>query len=250
MAKALLANIVIIPLTAFLIFRLFNIPEVIAAGVLIVAAAPGAPLIPKYAEIARGDLPFSVGLMFVLSVMAIIKAPLTIDVFLSASENISFDALAVVKTLMLFQLAPLLVGLGFTWLWPKRSNKLIRPSVLTANILLVLVILFVVMRDYRSLVGLSVSAVIGMIVLTIFMIVAGWILGGPAETTRRSLALGTSAQSNGLALHIVIANLPAVALTVVAFGLLNILFNLSTALYWNRVIDALPSKQTFSGPNR
>ena len=108
LARALLANIILVPLIAYLLIRLFNLPAVVAAGILIVAAAPGAPLIPKYAEIARGNLPFSAGLMFVLAVLAIVTAPLTINIFLSASENVEFDVLTVIKTLLLFQLVPLL----------------------------------------------------------------------------------------------------------------------------------------------
>ena len=34
LARALLANIVLVPLIAFLLFRLFNLPEIIFAGIL------------------------------------------------------------------------------------------------------------------------------------------------------------------------------------------------------------------------
>jgi BASS family bile acid:Na+ symporter len=238
MAKALLANLILVPLVAFLLIRLFGLPEAVAAGILVVAAAPGAPLIPKYAEIAKGDLPFSVGLMFVLSVLAIVTAPLTIDLFLSASDAFSFDVLAVVKTLVLYQLAPLLVGLGIKWFWPAFGARLLRPSVLLSNIMVILVIILVLVRDYRSLFDLSLSALTAMISLTIIMIVIGWYLGGPGKGTRKSLALGTSAQSNGLALLITIVNLPAAALSVVAFGLLNIFINMAVAVFWNRQAGA------------
>jgi len=246
LAWALFANIILVPLIAFLLIRLFNLPEVVAAGILVVAAAPGAPLIPKYAEIARGGLPFSVGLMFMLAVLAIVTAPLTINIFLSASGNIEFDVLTVVKILLLFQLAPLLLGLGFKWWWPAQGKKLIRPSVLLANIMLVLVIFLVLVRDFRSLMELPLSALAVMVVLTVIAIVVGWALGGPDAATRRTLALGTSAQSNGLALLITIANLPAAVLAVVAFGLLNILINMSVAIFWYRTVLTSGSEQIVS----
>ena len=242
MAKALLANIVLVPLAAFFLLLLFELPDPVAVGILVLAAAPGAPLIPKYSEIAKGDIPFSVGLMFVLSVLAIVTAPLTIDLFLTESEAFSFDVLAVISTLVIFQLIPLLLGLGIKWLFPPvQGEKLLRPSVLLSNVLVVLVIVLVLARDFRSLTGLALSNVAAMIILTIVMLVLGWYLGGPATSTRRSLALGTSAQSNGLALLITISTFPAAALAVVAFGLLNIFFNMSVALFWNRKF--LPTEQ-------
>ena len=77
MAKALLANLLLIPLVALLLARLFNVPQGLALGFLLVAIAPGAPLIPKLAEVARADLPFSVGLMFVLAFLTVVTTPVT-----------------------------------------------------------------------------------------------------------------------------------------------------------------------------
>jgi len=234
MAKAMFANLILVPLVAFFLLILFDPPEAITVGILVLAAAPGAPLIPKYVEIAKGDIPFAVGLMFVLSILAIVTAPFTIDLMLSDSETFSFDVLGVMSTLVIYQLVPLLLGLGIKWRWPAQGRRLLRPSILLSNILVVLVIILVLVRDYRSLAGLALPTVAAMFILTIVMLALGWYLGGPATSTRRTLALGTSAQSSGLALLITISNFPAAALAVVAFGLINIFFNVSIAMFWNR----------------
>ena len=234
MAKALLANLILVPFIAYFLLRLLDLPETNAVGILVMVAAPGAPLIPKYVEIAKGDLPFSVGLTFVLSVLSIFTAPLTINLFLSGGYNFDIDVLGIVITLVIVQLLPLLLGMGVKWQSPALVDKLLRPSVLLATLLLILVIVLVLVRDLRSLGDLPLSTLVVMIIMTITMLALGWTLGGPDSISRKSLALGTSAQSSGLALLITIANFPASALTIVAFGLLNIFINVSISVFWNR----------------
>ena len=58
MARALLANLIILPLVAVLLVWMFSVPQGLAIGFLLVAASPGAPLIPKLAEVARAHLFF------------------------------------------------------------------------------------------------------------------------------------------------------------------------------------------------
>jgi BASS family bile acid:Na+ symporter len=47
-----------------------------AAGLLLLGGAAGAPFLPKLAELARGDLAFSVALMFLLTAGTVFFLPL------------------------------------------------------------------------------------------------------------------------------------------------------------------------------
>lgn len=236
MAKALLANLIIIPLVALFLVWVFHMPQGLALGFLLVAAAPGAPLIPKLAEVARANLPFSVGLMFVLAVLAIVTTPLTANLILPLDDTIEFDVLKVIKSLVLLQLLPLLAGLAIGRWLPRVQKAVVRPSILLANFATAAIILLVIMRDYQTLIALPWTAVAAMLILIVSMLLLGWMLGGPQKASRRSLALGTSAQSNGLALLITSSSFPGTGadIAVIAFGVLNIIINFGVAIYWHR----------------
>ena len=236
MTRALLANLIILPLVAVMLVWMFSVPQGLAIGFLLVAASPGAPLIPKLAEVARANLPFAVGLMFILAVLAIVTTPLTASVILPLDENIQFDTLRVIQSLIILQLIPLFSGLGIQRWLPKVKGVLLRPLILLVNLSIVVIIALVVWRDHQTLFALPWTTVLAMLLLIGCALLSGWLLGGPQTGTRKALALGTSAQSNGLALLIASLNFPGMGadIAVVAFGVLNIVINFAVAVYWGR----------------
>src|SRR5258705_6013345 len=70
-AGSLVANFVLAPLIAFGLARLLHLEEPFGIGLLLLGAAAGAPFLPKLAQLAQGDLAFSVGLMVLLMVITI-----------------------------------------------------------------------------------------------------------------------------------------------------------------------------------
>src|SRR5687768_299216 len=63
---SLLANFVLMPLTALGLARLLQLDEPLGVGLLLLGAAAGAPFLPKLAQLAKGSLAFGVGLMVLL----------------------------------------------------------------------------------------------------------------------------------------------------------------------------------------
>ena len=58
-------------------------------GFLLMTSAPGASYSPRIAEIAEGNVPFSTGLMFLLSTVALVSAPITILLLLPEGSTVS-----------------------------------------------------------------------------------------------------------------------------------------------------------------
>lgn len=235
MAKALLANIILLPLVALVIARLTHMPDEIAAGFLIVSVAPGATLTPKLAEIARADLSIAVSVTFVLALVSIVTTPVMAGFLLPERLGVRFDPLSVIGILVVYQLIPLLAGLAIHNWRPDAARRLRPPSIQLSNLLFFAVVAFYVIRDFSALGGLPPAALAAMGLMTLLSIIAGWHLGGPDQATRQTLALGTSVEFTGLALLIVAASFPGTlaGITVVAFGLIMILVNTGLALIWN-----------------
>jgi BASS family bile acid:Na+ symporter len=236
LAAALLANIVVLPLLAAALARLVAMPAEVAAGFIIVSVAPGAALGPKLSEIARADLPFSIGLLFILAVLSIVTTPLTAGLLLSDSPNLQFDPASVLVLLARNQLIPLLAGLAVHRWLPGTAARLRRPAILLGNVLYFAIVVFYFIRDFTAFRQLPLASVAAMVAMTLLSLAVGWLLGGPDRATRQALALGTSVEFTGLALLIVTLSFPdtLAGVAVVAFGLIMIVINTGAALFWNQ----------------
>jgi bile acid:Na+ symporter, BASS family len=79
---ALLANFVAMPLGALALDKALRLDEPLGVGLLLLGAAAGAPFLPKLTELAKGNLPFAVGIMFLLSVGTVVYLPLVLPLLL------------------------------------------------------------------------------------------------------------------------------------------------------------------------
>jgi BASS family bile acid:Na+ symporter len=120
---SLLANLVIVPLLAFVIAKAVRLEQPFAIGLLLLGLAPGAPFIPKVVQLARGNLAFAVGLMILLMVGTVIDLPWLLP---KAIAGVEISTWQIEKSLFLLMLLPLVAGLvihagirSFTgWLCP------------------------------------------------------------------------------------------------------------------------------------
>ena len=83
---ALLVNLILIPVAGYLIATVFALSGAMVVGFLLMTSAPGASYSPRIAEIAEGNVPFSTGLMFLLSTIALVSAPITILLLLPGGK--------------------------------------------------------------------------------------------------------------------------------------------------------------------
>jgi BASS family bile acid:Na+ symporter len=236
LAKALLVNFVLLPIIAVLLSRLVHMPTGIAIGFLLAAVTPGAPFSTKLAGIGNANIPFAVGLMFILAVTATVTTPLAANLLLPPEATAQFNSLLVIQTLVKYQLIPLLLGLAVHHWWVSVAGRLVQPSIVLANIYTAVVICLLILRDYSTLIAIPWPSIAAMVLLTIASLTAGWYFGGPNPETRRALALGTSIEFSGGALLVINSNFAdtTAASGVVAFVLVMLVVNISVALYWNR----------------
>lgn len=73
--RSLFANFVLAPLAILGLALFFDLPTPIAMGMMIMAAAPFAPMVPAFAGIAKGNLPVAAGHMVIYSVLAVVVTP-------------------------------------------------------------------------------------------------------------------------------------------------------------------------------
>ena len=106
---ALLANFVAMPLGALALDKMLRLDEPLGVGLLLLGAAAGAPFLPKLTELAKGNLPFAVGIMVLLAVGTVGYLPLVLPLLL---PGISIDSKKIAGWLFLLTLLPLAGGLA------------------------------------------------------------------------------------------------------------------------------------------
>ena len=111
----LIAQLIILPIVAFILIKFFGTKPEIALGVMIIAAAPGGITSNILTKFANGDVALSISLTAIISILSIITVPLI--VFTSAdllgisfsSENINITSTALKMALVVA--LPVFIGM-------------------------------------------------------------------------------------------------------------------------------------------
>jgi BASS family bile acid:Na+ symporter len=226
--KAAAANYICVPLATVGLLMLFRpANQMISVGFLILAVCPGAPFGPGCTKLAKGNLAAAVGSMVMLAASSAIAAPLLLYLLLplmSAGKSLDVDAVKIVVTLLVTQLAPLCVGLTLRHWLPAVATGLLRPANVLSAILnlttftVVLVVYFPLMAEIRL------RAYVGISALLAASCAAGWLLGGPGGDNRKAMMLTTALRNVGVSLVIVTGSFggTAAVTAVLAYGVFEI----------------------------
>ncbi len=211
LARAALANYVLVPAAAILLLYLFHTAPMVTAGFLLVAVCPAAPFAPPLTSMARGNVNVAVGLMVVLAASSAILAPILLSFLLplmARGANLKIDTFKIVTTLLMTQILPLGIGMLVHSRLQKRAAKLQKRANLLSAVLSVVVFALIISLQYKTLAEIRWVGFVGLALLTLLCLTAGWIVGGQMIGVRRAVSLTTAARNVGVALVIATASFP------------------------------------------
>jgi BASS family bile acid:Na+ symporter len=251
--KAALASYVIVPAAAASLLILFQADPYVAAGFLIVAVCPGAPYGPPLTGITKGNVSLAVGLMVILAGSSAVAAPLLLKLLLPAvlqrlpalpadSPPLAVNALQVVTTLMLAQFLPLCAGMLIRWWKPGLADRLKKPANWLSMILNLLTLGLILYAQFDMLIGVPLRGYVGMLILVLASVAAGWLLGDAGA--RSAMVMATSVRNVGVGLVIVtgaFAGTRAVA-AATAFAIFQTILMVGIAVIWGRLVASSPPK--------
>jgi BASS family bile acid:Na+ symporter len=227
-ALGLIANYVLVPAATVGLLILFQAEPLISTGFLILAVCPGAPVAPRAAELARGNVPWAIGMMVILAASSTLLSPILVGLLLgwmAPESDLQIDFLAIVRTLLVAQLIPLAVGLVVHHWLPKATSLIVKPIGLAGNAMLLLLMVVIVAAQYNTLAEIRLRGWTGMSLLFLASLAIGWLSGGTDLAIRKSLAVTTTARNAAVGLVIVSANFAGTAAVtaVVAYTILSII---------------------------
>jgi BASS family bile acid:Na+ symporter len=227
-----LVNVVAVPFIVVASTHALEFPPEVTVGLVLCAASPGGATGPLFASAAGGHLAVAVTAMIALSLLSVLTAPATITLALGMTTQIDASdlVLPMMGTLVAFQMLPLVLGMTLRRVRPQWSERVSRPADITANVLLLAVIVGLLAAKGQLLLDVG---LVGIGASIAFVLLA---LGLGASITRhgplrRSWAMVTGVRNISLALLISATYFPA-ALTdaaILAFGLFTMVVPLLVA---------------------
>ena len=204
MILSLLANFVLVPLFVYLLLQVIHLNEPVKDGLIIMALASGPPALPKLAQIVKGNLAFSTGLMMLLMFGTIFCMPLVLPLVLQGVQVNSSD---IGKPLIFLMLAPLVIGLFIKAKYEAVAFNLLPITSKISNFGLRLGLLVRLIVHFNEIIILLQTGVIFVCaIFIVFSFTVGYLLGGPGIDTQRVLGVGTAQRNFAAALLIGTSN--------------------------------------------
>jgi len=213
--RALLANVVLAPLFIYAMSIVFPLGHPYRIGVLLYGVASGAPYTPRLVGVAAGDVPSSIGLPMLLTVLTILYMPLVLPILVPGTEIGIWE---IARPLLLQMFVPLVAGLGVRHVSDRTASALRRPSNLIVNLsAAIFLVLALVLHHQELRATIGTGAVTSAVVLTLVTFVLGYLLGTGGTKGKVTLGLLTTARNIGAAATIATANFkddPRVLITI------------------------------------
>jgi BASS family bile acid:Na+ symporter len=237
LARALVLNLLAVPLLAWGVCVGLGFREEVTVGLLLASASPGGATGPLFAAIAGAPLPLAVAVMVLLSGISIAAVPLAVAAGLGSATELDVTSLMLpmAGTLLVVQLTPLAAGMLTLARWPDAAARFAGPLNKVANLLLLLIIFGLLAARGGALLELGLTGVLACAGLALANLGLG-ALAGRDRGSRRSLALVTAVRNLSLALLLSAAFFPdpLTDASVLTFGLFTMLVPALVAALWRR----------------
>jgi bile acid:Na+ symporter, BASS family len=217
--RALVLNLVVLPLITYGIVRALHASGAIATAVLLAAATPGGRFAPQVAKMARAELGLAVDITLFLAKLTAFTAPLTMK-WLIGARHIELHDLQIMAQLVVLQVVPYLLGKLARRKRPSLGPALMRPLVI-AELILGVAFLAVLVGS-RTFAPLSALGPKGWAAGALFAVIAlalGWTVGGSEAQARRAFAVTAAARNLGLGLVIAGELLDDATIQLALFGI-------------------------------
>jgi BASS family bile acid:Na+ symporter len=179
-AIGLISQLLILPLIGLAIAKLLPMQPAIATGLMILALCPGGVSSNLVTFLAMGDVALSVTLTALSSLITVF----TIPIFANLASQHFFGQGAVVELpigttigqIFAITFLPIAIGMSIRQFVPKLSTKLEKVTSISATILLAVIILLLIIKEWSRLPNFIVQVGIGVLLLNTLSMGAGFYL--------------------------------------------------------------------------
>ncbi len=250
MLTGITAQMLLLPLLAWALLFPLNLPPEILAGFMILALSPGGTTSNLFAYLAGGNLPLSISLTAIVSLVTPISIPLIAGRVLSSQAGLSADIQLpfgqTVMKLLVVTVIPVLLGMVLRHFRPSFCERNNSRMTRIPFLMLLMVIAGIIYQNWESMPYFISQTGLPALLLATLALMAGYLFARTlqqSESDARTIAIETSIQNGGTAILVTgtILQNPAMTIAPVMYGILMLIPILGYILWLNHIKPVLAS---------
>lgn len=205
----LFGQLIVLPLVAFLILKLIELPPALAVGVMVLALCPGGPTSNLLSNLARADLALSITLTAISSIITVFTIPVLINLamqhFIGEGKYVELPVLKTMLQILVITVIPVSIGMLIKWKVPKAASRAEQPVKIASAFFIVVVIAGAIFKEKDNLAGYFVQVGVVMLLINLIILTIAYSIAKVfrlSHPQRSAVAIESGIQNGTLAIAI------------------------------------------------
>ena len=204
-----ISQIILLPVVAFILVKIWPISPELAIGVMIIAAAPGGVTSNILTSFAKGDVALSISLTAIISLLSVITVPFILisSLNLLGSESIvqNISLVSMAMSMFLIVTVPVIIGMIFRKFAENTAVKFESFAKKISVVLFIIVLLGAILAEKDNIISYFADAGFVTLVLNILMMVIAFYVAqllGTGIPQKKCIAIECGLQNGTLAIFV------------------------------------------------
>lgn len=226
-----MAQFIVMPLIAWALCQMLQLPTELALGVILVGCCPGGTASNVICFLAKGDIALSVAMTGVSTLLAPITTPAL--VYLLAGKEVNVDVIGMFMSIVQVVIIPIIIGFAVNKYFSKFTEK-VTPFLPAISTLAIAAIIGIIVSHNASNI-LSCSLIVGVAVIlhNVLGLTLGYLAGtllGLQHDKRTAISIEVGMQNSGLATSLAATHFAAFPLAAVPGAIFSTWHNFSGSI--------------------
>lgn len=226
-----LAQFTVMPLTAWMLAKLFNLPEDLALGVILVGCCPGGTASNVITYLAKGDLALSVGMTATSTVLAPLLTPAI--TWLLAGTFVHVDALNMFFSILQVVILPISAGFLIQHYMPKFTRHAVGYLPAFSSVTIILLVGIIVAHNAEKLLTCGLLVILVVMLHNICGLMLGYGIGRLLRLEHKkcvAISIEVGMQNSGLASSLATLHFAQYPLATIPGAVFSVWHNISGAI--------------------
>jgi len=204
----LISQLFFLPIVAIAITMIWSLPNEIAIGLILIAAAPGGVTSNILTSFAKGDVALSISLTAVMSLLSVISIPIVLRISLGLISDQSLGSISlssIAISMFLIVTLPVLLGMIFRATLSYLTKIIEKWAKVISTLLFVLVLLGAILAERENIINYFAQTGLVVLVLNLTMMVLAYYWAkvfGTGKAQQKAIAIECGLQNGTLAIFV------------------------------------------------
>ncbi|WP_166869570.1 bile acid:sodium symporter family protein [Salinibacterium sp. ZJ70] len=251
---ALACQLIVLPGLCLGLVFLFDLPPILAVGMLLLAASPGGTSANLYSHLFRGDVALNVSLTAINSVIAVFTLPLitnfAIAIFMPGETELGVQFSKAVEVFTIV-LGPVVLGMLVRWWKPNFAKRMDKPVRIASMIILAVVIIGAVVSNWKLLIENVGQLALITVLFCVLSLAVGFFVPRlfrvePRQAVASSFEIGIHNATLSIVIAQTVIGSVEMSLPAAVYGVLMFFVALAWGFLLKRLVPAAPATEPAS----